>query len=568
MTGQGVILKMISYLRKKYWVRLKDGFWLGFLLIFASTLRIVLIALGWPITNSDEATMGLMAMHIAFRGEYPIFFYGQSYMGSLEAYPAAVLFRLFGPSSFTLRFGLVLLFALFLLLLYLLTSQLYTKKYALLSIALLCFGSIEMLTRQLKAIGGYPETLLFGALMLLLATYLALSYDQRGMTRTKYVRSFLYWLLGCSIGAGIWSNMLALPFVGVSFLLLFLFCRHEWRTKITLFLLLGLLLGLLPLLIFNVEYPLQNSMVALWQLHASGGTSASMHVSLWDNLLGTVVISLPMATGAPSICPISTLPGYWREQLSGCMVVQGIWGIGFLCLWLLASMLTLKKLKQMYQPIAIPRSIEEQRSLVMYTARLMVLASAGLTLLAFAPSPASALVPGTSSRYLIGLLVAFPAILAPLWESLQNRRAASGIDKALLLRRTGFLLIGVLLIYSTVGIFQQAASVQVLNQQRRVFIADLLRVHATHIYSDYWTCNDVIFQSGEHIICSVIDSDFQAGQNRYTPYSSTVQHDPQAAYVFQIGSPQAALLSQKRGILKGHYSNLIIDGYVVYQPQR
>lgn len=558
---------MTSYLRKKYWVRLQYGFWLGFLLIFASTVRIVLIGLGWPITNSDEATMGLMAMHIAFRGEHPVFFYGQSYMGSLEAYPAAVLFRLFGPSSFTLRLGLVLLFALFLLILYLLTSLLYTKKYALLSIALLCFGSIEMLTRQLKAIGGYPETLLFGSLMLLLATYLALSYNQRDMTRSKYARSFLYWLLGCSIGAGIWSNMLVLPFVGVPLLLLFLFCRYEWRTRMTLFLLLGLLLGLLPLLIFNVAYPLQNSIVALWQLHASGGTSASMHVSLWDHLLGTVVISLPMATGAPSICPISTLPGYWREQLSGCMVVQGIWGLVFLCLWLLAGLLTIKKLKEIYYPVVMPRSFDEQRNLVVYTARLMILVSAGLTLLSFALSPASALVPATASRYLIGLLVAFPAILAPLWEPLQNCIAPSGIDKTLLLRKTGFLLIGVLLIYSTLGVFQQVTSVEVSSQQRRVFIADLLRVHIIHIYSDYWTCNDVIFQSGERIICSVIDDDFQPGQNRYIPYSSIVQQDPQAAYVFHIGSPQATLLSQKVGLLKKQYSNLIIDGYVVYQPQ-
>jgi hypothetical protein len=291
------------------------------------------------------------------------------------------------------------------------------------------------------------------------------------------------------------------------------------------------------------------------------------HISLWDNLLGTFVISLPMETGAPSICPISTLPGYWREQLSWCMVPQGIWGIGFLCLWVLAGLLTIKKLKEIYYLAVMPRSFDEQRSLIVYTARLVILVSAGLTLLAFVSSPASALVPATASRYLIGLLVAFPVTLAPLWEPLQHHRATSSTDKALLLRRAGFLLVGSLLIYSTLGVFQQVASVQVLNQQRRVFIADLLRVHATHIYSDYWTCNDVIFQSEEHIICSVIDSDFQPGQNRYPLYSSIVQQDPQASYVFQIGSPQAVLLSQKGDTLKGHYSSLIIDGYVIYQPQ-
>ena len=51
------------------------------LIIFATVLRIILIGQGWPQTDSDEGTMGLMALHIAYRGEHPIFFYGQGYMG-------------------------------------------------------------------------------------------------------------------------------------------------------------------------------------------------------------------------------------------------------------------------------------------------------------------------------------------------------------------------------------------------------------------------------------------------------------------------------------------------------
>src|SRR6266568_4507837 len=92
------------------------------IIIFATSLRLLLIYQGWPQTNSDESTMGLMALHIAYRGEHPIFFYGQGYMGSFEAYFAALLFRLFGTSLFTLRLGLVIIFALFLVSIYLLTS--------------------------------------------------------------------------------------------------------------------------------------------------------------------------------------------------------------------------------------------------------------------------------------------------------------------------------------------------------------------------------------------------------------------------------------------------------------
>ena len=73
------------------------------IIAFAIGLRILLVSLGWPPTNSDEGTMGLMARHIAYNGEYPIYFYGYNYMGALEAYLGAGFFRLFGSSVFTLR---------------------------------------------------------------------------------------------------------------------------------------------------------------------------------------------------------------------------------------------------------------------------------------------------------------------------------------------------------------------------------------------------------------------------------------------------------------------------------
>src|SRR5262245_56727648 len=59
------------------------------LIVGGVALRLTLAALGWPATDSDEATFGLMALHISERGAHPIFFYGQTYMGALEAYLAA-----------------------------------------------------------------------------------------------------------------------------------------------------------------------------------------------------------------------------------------------------------------------------------------------------------------------------------------------------------------------------------------------------------------------------------------------------------------------------------------------
>ena len=52
--------------------------------------------------NSDEAVVALMARHI-LQGERPIFFYGQAYMGSADAYLVATGFWVFGEQVWVIR---------------------------------------------------------------------------------------------------------------------------------------------------------------------------------------------------------------------------------------------------------------------------------------------------------------------------------------------------------------------------------------------------------------------------------------------------------------------------------
>lgn len=76
-----------------------------------------LLACAWFVRNStspDYATVVLMARHMAAGKDFPVFFYGQAYMGSLEPAVSALLCAVFGPSSFcvclgTALFGLALL---------------------------------------------------------------------------------------------------------------------------------------------------------------------------------------------------------------------------------------------------------------------------------------------------------------------------------------------------------------------------------------------------------------------------------------------------------------------------
>jgi hypothetical protein len=63
----------------------------------------------WPLSefDSDQAIVGLMAKHLAELRAFPVFFYGQNYMLAVEAWLAAPLFALVGPSATALRLPLL-----------------------------------------------------------------------------------------------------------------------------------------------------------------------------------------------------------------------------------------------------------------------------------------------------------------------------------------------------------------------------------------------------------------------------------------------------------------------------
>lgn len=53
--------------------------------------------------DSDQAIVGLMAKHLAEGRAFPLFFYGQNYLLAVEAWMAAPLFWLAGPSVAALK---------------------------------------------------------------------------------------------------------------------------------------------------------------------------------------------------------------------------------------------------------------------------------------------------------------------------------------------------------------------------------------------------------------------------------------------------------------------------------
>lgn len=544
-------------------------------MILATVARLVLIAHNWPTTNSDEANMALLARHVAYNGEWPTFFYGLPYLGPIEGYVAAPLFHVFGPSTFTLRLGLLLFFLLFAICMYYLIRLLYTPGLALFTVILLSLGSSEVIGREIKAVGEYPEIVFFAAATCLIIVQLAYTMPTADSpVRTNPRRILVYGLLGLLVGAALWDDFLILPFVGTGALFLFLFCRRELRSWMGLSLLAGIVIGAFPLIMYNVTAPLsQNSIEVLLSIDRDG---ASLHRPFLQQIVGTLLISLPDATSFSPLCTTTAFP-YFNAPGTPlnfqCIILQGGWSVGYLILLTVATAFAARFVWQYWRGPSLRAStwaFEERQQMIRQCGRLMLLVSAIGTLLLYAISPKAAFAPNPTARYLACLLVALPSVLWPLWKGMPALLKQPHWRKQIPNLVRGCLLLLILAVYGTgtIRTFTDIPNAQAFYQQQDALVQKLLALGATRIYSEYWTCNRIAFQSQEKIICSVLDEQLNPGFDRYLPYRTIVRNAPHPAYVFPVGSPQVTAFDagMKSGKISAPYQRLTFENYVIYLP--
>ena len=551
-----------------------DSYDLGAIVIIACALifRVAITAFGLPIPNSDEGAMGLEAMHIAFRGEHPVFLYGQNYMGVLEAYIGAGAYHLFGVSLFSLRISMLILFTLFLITLYFLTRLLFTRQLALFTLLLLSFASRDTLIQQLCAVGGAVETLLFGTLTLLLASWLALGSRQQDKLSQNGRRLAAYACLGFVMGFGLWCHVLIMPFLLAGLLLLLLFCREELFTqRRSLLLLTAFLIGVSPIIIHMLRTPQSNIFLTAWNLFHSSPINTSQ-VTIARRLSSTFLYGLPMETGLTPLCSIQELPTFGQTTLRTlpCTLEDGAWSLGYLTLLLAAYILSALALWRSWQLRRVQAQVwlsKERETFILHCARLLLLATATITLTLYIMSPATALKPW-STRYLVGLLVATPALIWPLWHRLASDRRSSYSRRLLRVGSSScaLLLIASVLSLSTIGIIQTTPTAIAYNQTDASIIQSLKHLGVRHFYANYWTCYRLMFMSKEQLICGGRDRQLHPIGNRYQPYHAVVDKDSQAAYVYAPGDPDNLYFAQKLRQLSILYREFTIEGYHVYLP--
>lgn len=459
--------------------------------------RAWLIARDAPLTNSDEATIGLAALHI-WRGEdFPVYFYGQHYMGTIEAYLAAPLVGLLGPTTLALRLPTLALFALFLFLLYALSKRLYSPWVGVATVGLLALGSDRIVKNQLIAGGGYPETSPM-VVALLLGVLMVAKYPDRR-------RPWVMGGIGLLTGLIVWNHWLPLPYLAVASVMLVVFCRKQLASRAGVALSAGLVIGAFPLIWHDLHTTFSKSFLGVfWHLQTTGTDPSAS-----ERIYGGGLIGLPLGTGmcAPSYC------APWQLW----------WGPVYVALLVVAAVIAWRT----------PRSPE--RGL-----RIGLAVAALLTVVSYARNPSAADSPIESARYLSCLLISTPAWLDAVRHLVLNARPVW----LRLLAAAPLAAGAAMAIYATVTLAVHVPVYTDATRGQQAVLAALADRGQTRLYSDYWTCNWIAYQTGEERVCAVLGDDLTEGLNRYHPYWDVVGQAREVTYLAPIGHPMDAALAK------------------------
>ncbi|MEV5209686.1 hypothetical protein AB0K35_19635 [Micromonospora sp. NPDC053740] len=545
--------------------------WLTGLAVLAGVgYRLWLLLHAAPPTNSDEATMGLAALHIA-RGEgFPVWFYGQQYMGTLEAYLAAPVFALAGgPSLLGLRLPTLALYALFLLLAWRLTLRLTGDRwFGLLMVALLALGSDRVIKNQLIAGGGYPEMNAAGAALALLTVDLATRRpgrrpadggrpDGRAADTGRPGWRLARWAAwGFLAGLMLWVDPLVLPYVAATGAVLVGFCRRELWGAAGALLGAAAVLGAAPLLLHSL-------LTGRNPLHAVLAASGADASAGWpDRLHGGLVLGPGLGMG---FCA----PGQ-------CATWQLWWSLALPLLLVIAATTAWRALRTPDPDPAGSAAVgpDAVSPRVAAAARLALVLAAVATLGAYTVSSSAGLTPVESSRYLSCLLISLPALLWPVWTVARHglRPAATGR------RGVGSTLarsVAVVSLAATLGTAahatwraaQTAPATRAAEARHTELVSTLRQLGVRHVRAGYWTCNRLTFASAEQVVCAVVDDTLRQGFDRYPAYRREVDNAAAPAWVAPAGSPLAEVLDERQRATPGSLDLVTIEGWRIYLPR-
>lgn len=454
--------------------------------------------------NSDEAIVGLMARHI-LNGEHPIFFYGQAYMGSLDAILVAVGFKLFGDSVDTIRLVQGGLYLLTIISSIKLCEVLFKSRRAgLITGVLLALPTVNMTLYTTASLGGYGEALLIGSLILLV------SWKLNNLMVTPTRNSLIYGmaaLLGFLIGLGFWANALtmiyslpAVVFVSLNWIL-----RPRRKNEAGWFVLLalGAIVGAFPWLFAaftNVSGDLLGELFGS-AVAVEGGSFLAI---IANHFFSLVVLGIPVILGFRTPWNVAWI------LLPIIPLVLISWGLVF---------------RQLIRLLKNDLSLRKPFLLIVGCILTLVF---GFLFTSFGLDP--------TGRYFLPIT----HLLALL--------AGVGIDRGFSKKKYQYGILAVIILYQLMGNVQaiiknppglttQFYTPAQVDMKAMPELIDFLKTHKETIgYSNYWISYPLAFLSNEEIIFIPTlpyhpDFRYSERDNRYPPYNDLIDSSSRAAYI-------------------------------------
>ena len=232
--------------------RLSGAGWFGgAVLLAAAGVRIWQAWTDRVLVQPDPTVVALMAKHMAEGTDWPVFFYGQSYMGSLEPAASALFVKLMGPTGFAVALGTVFFAMVSMALLGWWGKKAGGAWCGAVALAAALFGPQVFLSFQSEPRGGYMAALAADAFVLAWAAPIAAAWWER-----RRVPPWRLFALGAVAGLGLWTDLIVVPALCAALLVLAAgmrgrFWRHWGGLAAGVG---GTLLGAVPWLLYNAKH--------------------------------------------------------------------------------------------------------------------------------------------------------------------------------------------------------------------------------------------------------------------------------------------------------------------------
>lgn len=484
--------------------------WLLLSVVLAAGLKAWLIFGGWVPFNADEAVVALMARHI-LRGNIPIFFYGQAYMGSLDAFLIAIGFSLFGEQIWVIRLVQSLLYLGFLLTTFVIGRLAFNDwRTGVLATLLLAIPPVNLALYTTASLGGYGEALLLGNLILIGALHV-----WRQQQAGSFPGQIRWWLLtGFSGGLGLWAFGLTLVYsLPVAVFLLALAwkasrsacppSRRETARAFT-FGALGFLIGSAPWWLFAMQNGFSQLLRELGGDAIAGAERLTWGLQILQHTFNLLLFGGTAAIGARPP---------WDTTWLGLPLLPFI-----LAFWIAVLIHTWRSLT--HHPMA---------SVFWLLVGVIATLGFGFILTPFGVD--------ASGRYFLPWAAPLALLAADFILSLRTR-----------LGSWAFALVGLLMIYQLWGVMQSAlrfppglttqfyTPTQVDQRYMPELIKFLRHQGEEGGYTNYWVAYPLAFLSQEELIYTPrlpyhLDFRYTRRDDRYPPYDSLLAQATKTAYI-------------------------------------